>query len=120
MDIEKQLEENRKEQAAHIAMVAERGRLKALYENEDFKALIMDSLLEKEAVRCVHLRGDSGVMGTPGVVERVDAMITTIGTLKDWFHSIDMMGKQAASDLAQAKQTEEELLREQSGAEVIN
>lgn len=118
--IEKQLEQCKKEQKELVEIIADRGRLQNLYNNEDFKVLFLERFFKDEAIRSVALRGDSEAMQTPGMIERIDTVITAIGVMQDWFRSIDIMGKQAVSSLAQAKETEEELLREQAGAAELN
>jgi hypothetical protein len=85
--------------------------LARLENNADFKAIILDWFLEKEAIRLVHLQGTPGaqVEATKNSIER---QLIAISGLSEKFRMIKTLGNTAKADLITIDETQEEILTE--------
>jgi hypothetical protein len=92
------------------ALVKRRDAALKLYENRDFKALIVDGFMCDEAARYVQASGDPAL----GESERADAlaMAQASGHLKRFLSVVVVMGNTAARDV---KGLEEAIDEERSG-----
>ena len=96
----RQIEENIKE-AKEIVEVDK--ALARLVENRDFRKVIKEGYLEKEAIRLVHLRGDPAFQ-TPdrqaGVLSQIDAIGQLLGYFRAIKHNASVALKAIESDEA--------------------
>ena len=82
-----------------------------LKNNPDFKLVILDWFLEKEAIRLVHLQGTPGA--SADVTDKsVVRQLTAISGLAEKFRMIENLGNTAKYDLMALEQTQEEILTE--------
>jgi hypothetical protein len=99
-------------------LIAKSDALARLEKNKDFKFLVMDGLLEKDAVRSVMLLASPGLARDEDRTQ-VQNRIDMIGNLYNYFHYVHQQGNDAREGLAEYENTQEELLAEQLGAEVM-
>ena len=85
--------------------------LERLRNNRDFKKLIMDHYLEKEAVRLVHLKADAS-MQTPQHQQSITAQIDAIGIFTNYLNTVLAMATRAKVDIADSEETLAELRAE--------
>ena len=85
--------------------------IKRLYDNEDFKKVILDGYFKDEAARVVGLRADANMMGE-NEQKMIDTIITSIGGLRQYFLARMRMAESAKMALEQDQETHAELLRE--------
>ena len=78
--------------------------LKRLEKNRDFKRLILDGFLEKEAVRLVKLKQDPGIKSQERIVEDIDDRITSIGVLNEHLRYIRLRAKGLKDQLLEAEE----------------
>lgn len=86
--------------------------LERLESNRDFKAVITEGYLEKEAVRLVHLKSDPQ-MQTPDRQAAVSAQIDSIGGLVQYFRTVSQLAKLAVKSIAADESERDELLAEE-------
>ena len=86
--------------------------LERLESNQDFKAVIIDGYLEKEAVRLVHLKSDPA-MQNPSSQASVTAQIDAIGGLVQYFRTVGQLASIAAKSIAADETERDELLAEE-------
>ncbi|TNF01490.1 MAG: hypothetical protein EP328_00030 [Gammaproteobacteria bacterium] len=111
-DLIKQVELGIKEANQMIEMGAS---LTKLLGNRDFKKVILDGYLEKEAVRLVHLKSAPSMQGEAmqaSIVKEIDG----IGSLIGFFRTIEHTAEMARVALADHEQTLEELNSEEEDA----
>lgn len=87
--------------------------LQRLYDNKDFRQLIIDGYFRDEASRLVLLKADSTVQDDKEQ-EQIRKMIDSIGYLRQYFNVIHQFGSMAESALEQHKMTRQEILSEAS------
>lgn len=75
-----------------------------LYDNPDFKKLILEDLFTNEAKRLVFLKADNSVRQNNVVLKAIEDRITTIGELNQYFHNTIARGHQMENALQQAKE----------------
>ena len=85
--------------------------LERLRSNRDFKAVILDGYLEKEAIRLVHLKSDPN-MQTSERQESIVKQIDAIGALNQYFTTVLQQANLASRAIAADEETREELLAE--------
>lgn len=91
-----------------------------LLKNEDFKKLILDSFLEKEAVRLVRLKTDPSMLDATSK-EQLEQALIGISYLTQYFRSIQQLGIMAAQSIQELEETRDSLYEEESiDAEVVN
>ena len=93
-----QLEEN----IRHADGIITEGKcLDRLYNNLDFKTIVLEGYFKKEAVRLVHLKADPAMQDERNQ-KNILAQIDAIGTLKAYFHTlghrVSMAEKNKAND----------------------
>ena len=88
--------------------------LMRLKDNPDFKRLINDEFLEKEAYRVVGAKADISVLMNEVTEKMMENVIISIGGLRQFFLKVQMQGRQAAMDIAADQETHAELLTEQA------
>lgn len=97
--------------------IARSEQLSRLEKNKDFKALVLEGLLREDAVRQVMLRSSPMLHGDgPGAVSArmgIEARISMIGELNNYFRYIHIEGEGAKAALLDHENTHEELLAEQ-------
>jgi hypothetical protein len=98
-----------------MTFIEKKNRLDRLMSNADFKSLILEDYLEKEAVRLVGLLRDHE-MKEQGVVEDIYKDLEGISSFKQYLRNIGLLARQMESMI---KRSEEELeaLREAEGEE---
>lgn len=94
-----------------------RRQLHRLEKNKDFKALILEGLLREDAVRQIMLRA-SPMLHAPGPGSEtaragVEARMSMIGELNNYFRYIHIEGESAEVALREHEQAHDELLQEQ-------
>lgn len=85
--------------------------LDRLYSNPDFRTVIREGYLEKEAVRLVHLKSDPQLQAQDmqhEIVKGIDA----IGCLTHYFRNIEHQRMLAEKAIEECEETREELLAE--------
>lgn len=87
--------------------------LKRLIDNRDFRRVIKEGYLEKEAIRLVHLRGDPAFQ-TPERQASVLAQIDGIGQLINFFHTATQLASLARKSIEADEATREEIMAEGS------
>ena len=86
--------------------------LERLQKNRDFKFLIDECYLEKEAIRLVYLKSDFN-MSDPAQQEFIDRGIEAIGQFRNFLSMVYRQGDSAAQALEDHEKTREELLNEE-------
>jgi hypothetical protein len=86
--------------------------LERLESNRDFKAVIIDGYLEKEAIRLVHLKSDPA-MATPERQAAIVSQIDAIGGLLQYFRVISRNAAVAVKAIESAEAEREEILAEE-------
>lgn len=85
--------------------------LERLRNNRDFKKLILDDYLEKEAVRLVHLKSDSNTQderSQASIMRDIDA----VGSFTQYLNLIVYKADSAKQGIAEAEETLDELRNE--------
>ena len=85
--------------------------LDRLRNNRDFKKLILEHYLEKEAVRLVHLKADVS-MQTPQHQQSIAAQIEAIGIFTNYLNTVLAMATRAKVDITDSEETLAELRAE--------
>jgi hypothetical protein len=85
--------------------------LQRLLANRDFKAVIADGYLNKEAIRLVHAKSNPSLQ-TPVHQAAIIRDIDAIGALAQYFNNVTLMGDMAAKGLAADEEARAELLAE--------
>jgi hypothetical protein len=83
------------------ALVDAGASLERLINNRDFKKVIVEGYLEKEAIRLVHLKADpsqQSVVSQASIVKQLDSIGSLKEHLRDVFIQADMALKSIASD----------------------
>jgi hypothetical protein len=92
-------------------------QLSRLEKNKDFKALILEGLLRDDAIRQVMLRASPQLMapgaGAETAAKGIEARMTMIGELNNYFRYIHIEGASAAAAMEEHESAHEELLAEQ-------
>ncbi len=104
----REIEENIAQARQFVELNAALGRLTA---NRDFKAVIQDGYLQKEAVRLVHLKADPSMQTAErqaSVVRDLDA----IGGLLQYFRTVEHNASIAAKAIESGEETMAEILAE--------
>ena len=86
--------------------------LHRLCENRDFRKVIKEGYLEKEAIRLVHLRGDPAFQ-TPERQAAVLGQIDAIGQLLSYFRTVEHNAQVALKAIEQDEAVREEILAEE-------
>jgi hypothetical protein len=110
-DIVQSLDENIR-QAKEIVEVD--SALQRLESNRDFRKVIKEGYLEKEAIRLVHLKADPAFQ----TVERqasIDTQINAIGQLAQYFRTVTFNASVAARAIEADEYTRTEVLAEENG-----
>lgn len=104
-ELEQQVKDN-----AKLIKLAE--NVRRLNENRDFKALIHDEYLEKEAARLVQLSGDPRL----NAEQRADALAMAVATghLKRFLNVTIQIGEAAAKDNVDCREAIDELEQEEA------
>jgi len=90
----------------------EQGRaLERLYGNPDFRKIIGEGFLEKEAVRLVHLKSDPS-MQSEEMQREIVKQIDSIGCLTHYFRMVAHQKMLAEKAIEEDERTREELLEE--------
>lgn len=85
--------------------------LERLYVNKDFRDVIKVGYFEKEAVRLVHLKAD-GNMKSPEIQEAIMKSIDAIGSLSQYFTTIQQMASMASKSIEYNEEMRVELIQE--------
>lgn len=85
--------------------------LKRLEQNRDFRKVIKEGYLEKEAIRLVHLRGDPAFQ-TPERQASVLRQIDAIGELLSFFRTVSFNANIALKAIEQDEAERDELIAE--------
>ena len=92
--------------------IIENGKaLDRLFNNPDFRKIIVDGYLREEAVRLVHLKSDPNLASSEmqgEIVKSIDA----IGCLNHYFRNVNHQRMLAVNAIEADEQTREELLAE--------
>lgn len=104
------LEESIQRDRQHVELAKALERLKS---NRDFKLLVLESYLEKEAIRLVHLKADPS-MQSPQSQASVITQIDAIGGLLSYFHTVAQLSDMAVKSIEQAEFTRDEFLAEEA------
>ena len=107
----RQIEDSIQRDKQHIAL---NNALDRLESNRDFKAVIIEGYLEKEAIRLVHLKS-APFMQTAEKQASVISQIDAIGGLMAYFRTLSHNAAQAAASIESAQAAIEELLSEEKG-----
>ena len=86
--------------------------LSRLTENRDFRKVIKEGYLEKEAIRLVHLRGDPAFQ-TPERQAAVLVQIDAIGQLSSFFRTVHYNAGIALKAIEQDEAERDEILAEE-------
>jgi hypothetical protein len=86
--------------------------LERLESNRDFKTVIAEGYLEKEAVRLVHLKADPS-MQSPASQASIVTQIDAIGGLLSYFRTISRNAAMAVRSIEQDQETMAEILAEE-------
>lgn len=93
-------------------LILKRGdALNRLQSNKDFQELILTGYFKDEAVRLVHLKGDSN-MQEPAKQAAIVLQIDAIAALSQFFNTVSQTAKLAEKSIAADEDTREELLNE--------
>lgn len=82
-----------------------------LRSNKDFKSVIVDGYLSKEAIRLVHLKADVSMQTAErqaAIIKQIDA----IGMLSQYFDTVRHSASQAMKNIASDEATRDEVLAE--------
>ena len=82
--------------------------LERLMQNRDFKNVILDGYLEREAVRLVHLKSDPA-MDSPAAQTSILKQIDAIGCFADYLREIQRQGSLGTKGIGDAEEVLEEL-----------
>lgn len=101
------------ENIAHAKSFVELDKaLQRLIENRDFRLVIKEGYLEKEAIRLVHLRGDPAFQ-TPERQAAVLGQIDAIGQLLGYFRTISFNASSALKSIEADEAARDEILAEE-------
>lgn len=98
-DIVRQIEESIQHEKQFIELDKALDRLEA---NRDFKAVVIDGYLEKEAIRLVHLKADPA-MEKPEKQASILAQIDAISHLLQYFRLVGTRAAMATKNIASAE-----------------
>ena len=82
-----------------------------LMQNRDFKKVILDGYLDREAVRLVHLKSDPA-MDYPAAQASILKQIDAIGCFNGYLNEIRRQGSLGTKGIGEAEETLEELRAE--------
>lgn len=94
-------------------MVERKRAIERLFENEDFKSVVMDGFLDDEAQRVILAKADPELQMMPGKIDELDRLGIAIGEFNMWLFFQRKLGQQAEQAIAADEETREELLAEQ-------
>lgn len=103
-----QLESSIKESRKVVDLGDALARLKT---NRDFKKVILEGFFEQEAVRLVHLKADSN-MQSPESQKSILLQLDAIGTLAQFFRTLEYRAELARKSIAFDEETRDDLLTE--------
>lgn len=106
----RQIEESIKRDKEHVELDKALERLEA---NRDFKTVIIEGYLEKEAIRLVHLKS-APAMQTPERQASVVAQIDAIGGLMQYFRVVGNNAAVALKSIESAEAERDELIAEEA------
>lgn len=86
--------------------------LERLFDNKDFKKLILDGYFKEEASRLVMLRADPNATHEDQQ-KQINLLIDAIGGLRQYFNTIKAFGRMSSNALKDHEKTREEVLQEQ-------
>ena len=86
--------------------------LNRLENNRDFKKLILEGFFSHEAVRLVHLKADPNFQ-TPERQQSINTQMDAIGSLAQYFNTVNRNAALAAKSIDADEQTRDELLVEE-------
>lgn len=90
-------------------MIGKRDALRRLMDNKDFKHVISDNYMEKDAARLVALKADPAMQEEThqkNILRQIDA----IGTFREYLRTIFQEGHMAEKAVADNEETREQLL----------
>jgi hypothetical protein len=93
------------------ALIADGEALNRLYNNKDFKRIILDEFFEKHAIRLVHLKASPARQEKQAQLDILKEM-DVIGGLRDYFRVIMGRANLAAKELPGNEKTRDELNEE--------
>lgn len=85
--------------------------LERLVSNRDFKKVILEGFFEKEAIRLVHLKSHPDYQ-TAELQKAIEVQMDSIGTLSQYFTTVQSNAAIAAKTLEDDEATRDELLAE--------
>lgn len=98
--------------ARNEEIVAKGNALERLKSNPDFKKVVGEGYLEREAVRLVHLKGEQ-TMQKPDMQASIQAEIDAIGNFAQYLRNVTRFAEMAASSLEADEATREEIAAEE-------
>ena len=101
--------ENNIKQSQKIADLG--ASLERLRSNRDFKRVILEGYFEEEAIRLVHLKADAN-MQTPESQQAITQQMDSIGSLSQYFRTLDLRASMAGKAIASDEAMRDELLAE--------
>jgi hypothetical protein len=101
-----QIEQSIKDSSKNVEVA---DALARLYANRDFKKVILEGYLEKEAIRLVHAKADAALQSAESQKQLMN-QIDAIGILKGYFHTIGFLGEQARKTISYAEEARQELI----------
>lgn len=97
--------------ASHKETLAKGKALDRLFNNADFKKIILELYLEKEAIRLVHLRAAPG-MQSPESQSSLLLQIDAIGQLAEFFRTQQFLVAQAEKAIEVEEELRDEIIAE--------
>lgn len=85
--------------------------LERLKSNRDFKKVITEGYFEQEAIRLVHLKSNPSTQSDESQ-KSIDQQIISIGSLGQYFTTVDQLANMARKNLDMYEQTREDLIQE--------
>ena len=94
--------------------------LERLHTNADFKNVLLEGFLEKEALRLVRAKAFPSIRNEPERQKFIEDRLSAIAEVYSWFNQINQEGAASLAAMEDFEQTREEILKEiQTGIEVI-
>jgi hypothetical protein len=92
--------------------------LDRLHENKDFQEIILNEFFVNESVRAVSMKSEPNAQSEE-VQLQVDHVILAIGGLKQFFSKVYQTGASAQNAMEGLHETQQEILEEELGSNVI-
>mgnify|MGYP000860084518 CR=1 FL=1 len=94
--------------------------LDRLHNSPDFKLVLLEGFLEKEALRLVRAKAFPSIRNDEERQKFINDRLSAIAEIHSWFNQINQEGAASAAAMDDYEQTREEILQEmQTGVEVI-